>query len=141
MARGPAQLPRDLARVPLALREGPYLPVRRGKMSHAQLSARLIPLLPVGAEPAKPRALERQVWAALERRCEIEAEELQALGLGEKAAMWWAGLERARNNRQQAQADRKAEFKMHQYKTCQETARNFGEAKRLLGLLKNNAIR
>ena len=63
---------------------------------------RLIPLLPLGAEPAKDRALERQVWGALERRCEIEAEELQALGLAEKAAMWWPGLERARNNRQQA---------------------------------------
>ena len=46
-----------------------------------------------------PRHRER---GALERRCEIEAEELQALGLAEKAAMWWAGLERARNNRQQA---------------------------------------
>ena len=141
MACGAATLPRDVASVPLALRKGPYLPVWRGKMSPAKMQERLIPLLPVGVEPAKPRALERQVWAALERRCEMEAEELQALGLGEKAAMWWAGLERARNNRQQAQADRKAEFKMHQYKTCQETARNFGEAKRLLGLLKNNAIR
>ena len=140
-ARGPATLPRDVASVPLPLRKGPYLPVWRGKMSPAKMQERLIPLLPVGAEPAKYRALERQVWGALERRCEIEAEELQALGLAEKAAMWWAGLERARNNRQQAVADRKDEFKMQQYKQRQETAANFDAEKRLRGLLIANARR
>ena len=124
-ARGPATLPRDVASVPLALRKGPYLPVWRGEMSHQKMHQRLIPLLPLGAEPAKDRALERQVWGALERRCEIEAEELQALGLAEKAAMWWAGLERARNNRQQAVADRRDAFKMQQYKQSQETAKKF----------------
>ena len=139
MACGPATLPRDVASVPLALRKGPYLPVWRGKMSPAKMHERLIPLLPLGSEPAKDRALERQVWGALERRCEIEAEELQALGLGEKAAMRRAGLERARNKRQQAVQDRRDQFKMQQYKQSQRIAANFGEAKRLRQMLKNNA--
>ena len=52
-ARGAATLPRDVASVPLALRKGPYLPVWRGKMSPAKMHERLIPLLPLGSEPAK----------------------------------------------------------------------------------------
>ena len=100
---------------------------------------RLIPLLPWGSEPAKDRALERQVWGALVRRCESEAEELEALGLCEKAAMWRAGLERARQNRQQAVEDRRDAFRMQQYKKSQETAKNFNEAKRLRQMLIGSA--
>ena len=138
-ARGPATLPRDVASVPLPLRKGPYLPVWRGKMSPAKMQERLIPLLPVGAEPAKYRALERQVWGALERRCESEAEELEALGWCEKAAKWRDDLDRARLTRQQAVEDRRAAFKLSQYKQRQETAKNFPEAKRLRQMLIGNA--
>ena len=138
-ARGPATLPRDVASVPLPLRKGPYLPVWRGKMSPAKMQERLIPLFPVGAEPSKNRALERQVWGALERRCLSEAEELEALCLYEKAAMWRAGLERARQNRQQAVEDRRDAFRMQQYKKSQETAKNFNEAKRLRQMLIGSA--
>ena len=138
-ARGAATLPRDVASVPLPLRKGPYLPVWRGKMSPAKMQERLIPLLPVGAQPAKQRALERQVWGALVRRCESEAEELEALGLCEKAALWRDELERARLTRQQAVEDRRAAFKLSQYKQRQETAKNFSEAKRLRQMLIGNA--
>ena len=138
-ARGAATLPRDVASVPLPLRKGPYLPVWRGKMSPAKMQERLIPLLPVGAQPAKQRALERQVWGALVRRCESEAEELEALGLCEKAAKWRDGLELARQTRQQAVEDRRDAFKMYQYKQSQETAKNFPEAKRLRQMLIGNA--
>ena len=138
-ARGAATLPRDVASVPLPLRKGPYLPVWRGKMSPAKMQERLIPLLPVGAQPAKKRALERQVWGALVRRCESEAEELEALGLCEKAALWRDELERARLTRQQAVEDRRDAFKMYQYKQSQETAKNFPEAKRLRQMLIGNA--
>ena len=95
MGQGPATLPRALADLPLPSRRGPYLPIERGIARSAQRIARLTALLPVGASPAKPRALERQVWLALERRCVMEAEELQALGFSDKAHMWMAALHSA----------------------------------------------
>ena len=135
MAQGPATLPRALANLPLARRSGPFLPLERGHTNGSQRMARLIALLPVGATPAKPRALERQVWQALERRCEMEVEELRALGLFAKAETWVAALHRQRAKRQQGVQERAATFRAKEFERSTVAANDWVNGKRLLDLL------
>ena len=135
MGQGPATLPRALAVLPLTSRQGPYLPIDRGHTRGAQRIARLTELLPVGASPAKPRALERQVWLALERRCVMEAEELQALGLSEKAHMWMAALHRQREKRHRAVEERAATYRANEFERSTVAAKDWLQGKRLLDQL------
>ena len=135
MSQGPATLPRALADLPLPSRRGPFLPIERGHTKGSQRIARLTALLPVGASPAKPRALERQVWLALERRCEMEAEELQALGFSTKADMWMATLHRQREKRQQAVQERAATYREKEFERSTVAAKDWLQGKRLLDQL------
>ena len=135
MGQGPATLPRALADLPLPSRRGPYLPIDRGHTRGAQRIARLTALLPVGASPAKPRALERQVWLALERRCVMEAEELRALGFSDKAHMWMTALHRQREKRHQAVQERAATYRANEFERSTVAAKDWLQGKRLLDQL------
>ena len=135
MGQGLATLPRALAAVPLPRRSGPFLPLETGRTSGSQRIARLTALLPVGAIPAKPRALERQVWLALERRGLVEAEELRALGFDNKADTWIAALDSRRAERQQNVQERTASFRKKDFQRATKAAEQWLEGNRLRDLL------
>ena len=138
MGQGPATLPRELASQPLPRRHEPYLPIERGHAKGAKRIARLTALLPVGAKPAKPRALERQVWQALEKRCEMEADELRVLGFSDKADTWMATLDCQREKRKQAVLERAATYRMNDFEKSTKAAKDWVLGQRLLQTLRGH---
>ena len=135
MSQGPATLPRALADLPLIRRRGPFPPIESGHTRGPQRIARLTALLPVGATPAKPRALERQVWLALERRCLMEAEELRALGFSDKADTWIAELHSRRAKRQQGVQERASTYRANEFERSTLAAQHWLLGKRMLDQL------
>ena len=65
----------------------------------------------------------------------MEAEELQALGFSDKAAMWMATLHRQREKRQQAVQERAATYRENEFERSTVAAKDWLQGKRLLDQL------
>ena len=108
-----AQLPAELAAIPLALRAGPYLPaLPAGHLSRAS-AEKLRQLLPAG-KTCSDKALGRVVWHALLARAEFEEQELEMAGMQLKAMVWRSRRNEAISERENAQAVRRGEYLLRQ---------------------------
>ena len=76
----------------------------------------------------------------MEKRCEMEADELRVLGFSDKADTWKATLDCQREKRKQAVLERAATYRTNDFEKSTKAAKDWVLGQRLLETLRGHPL-